>query len=807
MPSLTRLLSNPHELISWEKLTQLLSICQNAKNRSLIPIYEKIYERMVQSNLAMADLQDLIALYEVSASSEFALHLPVLRCIKEACLEATLRKLGSAPIFVLTRVLKAFVKIPREINPLVGLACEGINRQTALFPIETVCTILQFCGKLRIIGSPLPEAILNRAVNQLPAVLSTSTMGKLSEIVAAMAVIRSNWPSAVGTALLGLRSSVPVGDWSCYAVVVVADGGQDYGPFLSDIRELEGQNDMWRVIRLACMYLLPVKAEITALIGRYEQELQENARKTGGLSLVPVLLHLENRYILPICRIFPTFLSSYISISLPSKAIPTSEQLRLLFLCSPHLPLPVLPALPTAQLLQFTKSLHYIRKAEDFLHFLAWVGPANLHIEVLARVLKWAEVGKRTSAGHMFRRMLNTAVGNVMECRVFNAFLETAFEIIEEDKTSCEIFLRNAVETVKSQLNADFAYLPLLEKLLETLPEASDIVPKVLELATSSSKYPEILVKLAAGRLDLFDDQLVAIKLQATGMEICDKITAVLLRGDKRLLNALETSLKAVVRDYPIHYLASFLPKLRKLPQADQFRMVILEEIKQKWAKEVLLPEICISVLEASCLLRLSPSDPMVISANEYLSARLQDLNADQVIEYMYVIAAFGLNIEGKEVERAVGVLNGTREVGVYGKYVLDVLYQLDLVATDVGKSVIRQYLETQEGLVVPIQAVFPLLRANSPRTDLISTISLSNCTLSQQILYHLLTNSLTPTLLSALLPANSAIRLSNSQLILPASNFTVCNAQLYGDWKWIAELLKLQGIQVVSEGTKYTVS
>lgn len=801
LPALTRLISNPHELISWEYLAQLLFYCHSTKNKAVNPIYEEIYERMRKSNLAFTDLQDLITLYEASTTIQLALNLPISRRIKEASLEATLRKLSSAPVFLLTKALKAFVKNPKELNPLIGYACEGLNRYGALFPIETVTRIVQFCGKLKIMGHPIPESVLQRVVGQLPTALLASSKGKLFEIVGALAVLRQNWPNSVYTALQSLRNTVSPGDWSCYAAVIMADNGQDYLPFLNDIRDLQG-NDALRVIRLVTVSMLPNTPEIAALTSRYELDLLENAQETRGISLLPVLLNLEDRLFLPICSLSPRFLSAYLSISLPPTAHPSFEQLRLLFLCFPHFPLPVLFPLPTNRLIQFSKSLHYVRKAEDLLRFLDWAGSTNVNLEVLGRVLKCSNVGRRTPAGHRFRKMLNRAEGDVVECRVFKNYLETAFEIIEEDCDSCRVFLQNAVETIKTHLNTDFDYLPLLSKLVELQAEAVSLIPQVLKLASSSSKHPEILVKMAAGQLALFDAQLGTINLKATETEICDQIVAVLLRGDKRLLSALETSFSRVIKDYSIYYVASFLPKLRKWKQADQFRSIILEELKQKWSKEVLLPDICLSVLEASLSLRLSPSTSLLSSANEYLVSNLQNLSADQVLDFMYLMAAFGGEMERKVVEKTVDLLRGTREeVEAYGKYVLEVLYQMELLGTEIGGSVIRQYLEALEGRELPLKAVFPLLRANSGRTDLLSTISLSHCTLSQRLLYHLLTNSLTPALFSALLsPWKPSIRLENSQLILPATHFTVCNGLLYGDWKWIADLIQLQGIRVVSE-------
>lgn len=809
LPPLFQLISNPHELISLDTIVHLLRTCHSIKSKSLQAVYTHTYERMIKSNLAFANLQDLIDIYEIAASTEVTLNLEVVRNIKQASLEAAMRKFGNAPIFVMTRVIRSLVKETKEISPLMVLACEGINRQHALWPGETVKTVLQYCGKLRVMGRQPPQALLARAISQTQSVFQSITQSKISELVASMAVLRQKWPDSVLETLLSLRATLPKGDWSCYAAVVMADSGKDYLPFLDDLKELNRPNDLVKMIRLAAVSMLPSSPELISLSMQYEEELLNGTRKYGGNSLLPVLLYLESRTILPICLTFPRFLSAYLSLFLPPKSIPTTEHLRFLFLCSPSFPAQVQALLSrssisTNLLIHFIKSTYDVKKTEDLLQFVSWIRPNDVHVEVLASVIKKpVDIGRRTPAAHLFRDMLNGATGNIIECREMNNHLEKLFEIIEEDAFACDKCLNTALEHVKTHLTADFAYLPLLDKLLELKPEAGKVAPDLISLAESNSNYPELIVKIAKGQVNMYDSHLAALSLHTSKAEICNKIAAVLLRGDQNLIASLETSLKSVIRNYPVSFLASLFPKLRKYQQSDRFKLAIFEEIKSKWAPEVLLPDTCLAVLEAARSLRLS--DPLVSAANEYLSTRLQELSADHLLDYLYLVASLGFSADFKAITEAVELLS-TQDIGLYGQYILDALYQMDLLETDVGKALGKQYLSTQNQRILPIKAIFPLLHANIQKTDLIPTLAnrLNQCTPAQQLLYHLLTDSLTSsnqsTLFSALTAAISTDMQGNTQLKVPIYCFTVCTGRLFGDLKWIAELVESRGVRIIAE-------
>ena len=807
LPPLFQLISNPHELISLDNIAQLLRTCHMIKSKSLHAVYTHTYERMIKSNLALANLQDLIDIYEIAASTEVTLNLEVVRNIKQASLEAAMRKFGNAPIFVMTKVMKNLMKETKEISPLMALACEGINRQNALWPGETVNTVLQYCGKLKVMGCQPPQALITRAISEMRSILQPITQSKISELVGSMAVLRQKWPDSVLETLLSLRATLPKGDWSCFAAVVMADSGKDYQPFLGDLKELNRPDDLGKMIRLAAVLMLPSTPELISLSMQYEEELLNGARKYGGTSLLPVLLYIENRAILPICSAFPRFLKAYLSLLLPPKSIPTPEHLRFLFLCSPSFPSQVQALLSrtpisTNLLLQFIKSIHTVKKAEDLLQFVSWVRPSNVHVEVLANVIiKPVDIGRRTPAAHLFRDMLNRANGNIIECIGLNNHLEKLFEVIEEDPFACDKFLNMALEHI--HLTADFAYLPLLDKLLELKPEAGKLASDLISLADSNSNYPELIVKIAKGQVNMYDSHLNTLSLHTSKAEICDKIAAVLLRGDQSLISALEASLKSVIRNYPVSFLASLFPKLRKCPQSDRFQRAIFEEIRSKWTPEVLLPGTCLGVLEAARSLRLS--DPVITAANEYLSTRLQELSADQVLHYMYLVASIGFSADFQAITEAVEMLT-TQNIGLYGQYILEVLYQMDLLETDMGKALVKQYLSTQNQRILPIKAIFPLLHANIPKTDLIPTLAdrLNQCSPAQQLLYHLLTDSLTSsnesTLFSALTTAISTDKQGNMQLKVPNYCFTLCTGRLFGDLKWVAELVESRGVRIIAE-------
>ena len=769
LPYLIRLLSDPHQLISWDHYIQTLLTCEMAKMPAMDVVYEKIYMRMREENMERVDAETVVRMLEVVEEVGEA-----GKRIRDACVETVMGKLPTAPITVPTRLLKSFIQSPRQLTPLHHLACQAILNHTSPLPTDTALALLQFTSILTVFKHKNTPSISENMVKSITGrVLDTLGYSRLKRIVMAMATLQVKWPQETMVTLGNLRRKLRPDSWSAFSAVIFSHQNLDFSPFLSDLQSINNPNDLQKLERLAALKMLPKNTEIDHLIAKYETELLDYSKKDAGKALIPIFLHFENRGILPISSVFGGFLEEFLPII---GVFPVSNEiLRLFFICFPAFPelIPsILRNLPISshEILKFVQIIKNTRNLLDLLRFFAIIRPKSLSLLTLSTIISQNYIGKRSESAVFMRNFLNNSYGNPSECKLFIKSLEKWGELIDEDVTSCEKFLGNGVKWSEMSVKREYESLMWLGKLMEWR-EVGEVGRKVKGMVGDEGEYGELLVKITRGELDMFDSHLPLLSITSPTPQICNKLISVSLRRSPPLTSLFQTQLHTVLPHFPISQIAEFIHFTRKYPETAPFRNILFHEITKKWKKELILPETGLFLLEFMIDSRQFHQN---IAENifEYLKNNLNILEIDQIIDFLYFYANFGVEIDLELVQKAMEIV-GNREI--YWEYLVDALYQLDLLESSLGKEVISRYFDGNIEKNIPKKAIFPLIRAKIVSQNEIFPIIADKIDIfpqSQRLLYRLLSN---PGFFSG-------------PISLSTSNFTLKNNKPYGDWKWLSE-------------------